>query len=578
MTSVPTMTTMTPTPLAPAAATSPATPGTPEPKSSIKETITSIIIAFALAFVFRGFVIEAFLIPTGSMAPTLMGAHMRFKSPQSGYEWAVGPWYYFPGTQVPTPRQGGIQFLDGNGNPYQQRSVKVHDPMTGFEIERNGVARRWGDRIFVMKYLYSIYDPQRFDVVVFKNPRDPTVNYIKRLVGLPGEQVALVDGDVFSRKAAPGDEAAADPWTLPGWSVARKPQRAQREMWQDVFDSRYEPIAPVRDGRRWFTSPWVPSDASAWSIADRPALLRGVYDFTGTGAAALAWDAERWPILDSYAYNEKGLGGNGAYPVSDLRVSFGIRPAAPAAGASGTTSVAATITTRGHDFRGTVEGGTATLSMRPVGGEWTSLATGKLDHPLPAEKVTRIEFWHVDQQLRLLVNDEPVAAAAYDWTPAQRIERVMGRPIAEIAEAEQALVIGDNYVRPAIRLDFTGGPFTLHGVALARDIHYQAKLYDEVNDLRRPHSRAGKPAFGTHPTSTITTNGDQFFVCGDNSPESLDARLWDAPNPWVAQIDPATGVVNRDLLIGKAFFVYFPAPYKNFGVPVPDFGSMRFIR
>ena len=86
------------------------------------------------------------------------------------------------------------------------------------------------------------------------------------------------------------------------------------------------------------------------------------------------------------------------------------------------------------------------------------------------------------------------------------------------------------------------------------------------------------PAFGTHPTSTITTNGDQFFVCGDNSPESLDARLWDAPNPWVAQIDPATGVVNRDLLIGKTFFVYFPAPYKNFGVPVPVSGSMRFIR
>ena len=42
------------------------------PPAQIKETITSIIIAFAMAFVFRGFVIEAFVIPTGSMAPTLL--------------------------------------------------------------------------------------------------------------------------------------------------------------------------------------------------------------------------------------------------------------------------------------------------------------------------------------------------------------------------------------------------------------------------------------------------------------------------------------------------------------------------
>jgi len=94
---------------------------------------------------------------------------------------------------------------------------------------------------------------------------------------------------------------------------------------------------------------------------------------------------------------------------------------------------------------------------------------------------------------------------------------------------------------------------------------------------RMLHSRRGQPAHGTHPKSTVILNQDQFFVCGDNSPQSLDARLWDVPNPWVAEMDRTTGVVNRDLLIGKAFFVYFPAPYRNHGVPVPDFGSMRFI-
>ena len=40
----------------------------PQNGSDIKETIESILIAFILAFIFRGFVVEAYVIPTGSMA------------------------------------------------------------------------------------------------------------------------------------------------------------------------------------------------------------------------------------------------------------------------------------------------------------------------------------------------------------------------------------------------------------------------------------------------------------------------------------------------------------------------------
>lgn len=42
-------------------------------EGGIKETIESILVAFILAFIFRAFVMEAFVIPTGSMAPTLLG-------------------------------------------------------------------------------------------------------------------------------------------------------------------------------------------------------------------------------------------------------------------------------------------------------------------------------------------------------------------------------------------------------------------------------------------------------------------------------------------------------------------------
>src|SRR5436190_4598979 len=54
-----------------------------------KETVESILVAFILAFIFRAFIVEAFVIPTGSMAPTLMGAHMRFRCEDCGYRFDV---------------------------------------------------------------------------------------------------------------------------------------------------------------------------------------------------------------------------------------------------------------------------------------------------------------------------------------------------------------------------------------------------------------------------------------------------------------------------------------------------------
>ena len=44
-----------------------------------------------------------------------------------------------------------------------------------------------GDRILVTKFSFETKDPQRFDVVVFKYPEEPKINYIKRCIGLPNE-------------------------------------------------------------------------------------------------------------------------------------------------------------------------------------------------------------------------------------------------------------------------------------------------------------------------------------------------------------------------------------------------------
>src|SRR6266516_2495426 len=56
---------------------------------SVRETVESVVIAFVLAFLFRTFEAEAFVIPTGSMAPTLQGRHKDVDCPQCGYHYRV---------------------------------------------------------------------------------------------------------------------------------------------------------------------------------------------------------------------------------------------------------------------------------------------------------------------------------------------------------------------------------------------------------------------------------------------------------------------------------------------------------
>src|ERR1700749_5134622 len=52
-----------------------------------RETVESIVVAVILAFLFRTFVAEAFVIPTGSMAPTLQGNHKDITCEKCGYQY-----------------------------------------------------------------------------------------------------------------------------------------------------------------------------------------------------------------------------------------------------------------------------------------------------------------------------------------------------------------------------------------------------------------------------------------------------------------------------------------------------------
>jgi hypothetical protein len=68
---------------------------------------------------------------------------------------------------------------------------------------------------------------------------------------------------------------------------------------------------------------------------------------------------------------------------------------------------------------------------------------------------------------------------------------------------------------------------------------------------------------------------DEFFVLGDNSPASADGRWWTAPGKGNAGKRYRPGIVPRDYLVGKAFFVYWPS---GFRLPWPDSLKMFLLR
>ncbi|MFM8321113.1 MAG: signal peptidase I [Chloroflexota bacterium] len=78
-----------------------------------------------------------------------------------------------------------------------------------------------GELVIVNRLAYRLGDPQRGDVIVFLYPRDPEQEYIKRLIGLPGDRVQVKGGAVFvngQQLAEPYIAAAPryqSEWTVP---------------------------------------------------------------------------------------------------------------------------------------------------------------------------------------------------------------------------------------------------------------------------------------------------------------------------------------------------------------------------
>jgi signal peptidase I len=118
-------------------------------KKFIKEYVEPIVIAVLIALFIRGFIVQAFKIPSSSMEPTLLvGDHILVN-----------------------------KFIYGVRIPYT--NIKF------FQYEK----------------------PERGDIIVFIFPKDRSKDFIKRVIGLEGEKVEIINNKIYIN-----DKLMNDPW------------------------------------------------------------------------------------------------------------------------------------------------------------------------------------------------------------------------------------------------------------------------------------------------------------------------------------------------------------------------------
>ena len=523
----------------------------------VKETVESILIAFILAFVFRAFVVEAFVIPTGSMATTLLGAHCRFHCPDCGYVFDLNY----------SPPNGGREDEDtavpATAGPLP---INLYCPNCGLQVPPAQTANppvAYGDRILVLKYLYQISQPKRWDVVVFKAPPSPNQNYIKRLIGRPGEAILILDGDVYVR---PPDDRN------PGhFAVQAKPPAVQHDMWRLVYDNDFVPADQANRVRSpaW-TQPWR---VTAGTCDQQGAGGRTfAVDATAT-AAKLDYDPTANPTAQGFSdYLVYDQNTPGHFPrdqpdTSDIAVSdIDVRLTYQRTAGAGPFAIVATK--RGHTFTAELTPTTATLYHAVNGGKPKVIGTPM---PLPAGgRPLRVELSNADYQVTLRIDDAvAVQTSRDDYAP----------------DFAGLLREYDNHIPappPTVGLRADGQRATVSHLSLWRDVYYT----NNPNVSPGPHWATP----GEFPSLVQQLGADEYFTMGDNSAVSWDARCWGwdghGQRATVGVHLPAEGLevdpgrVPGRFLLGKAFYVYWPAGTRATGwLPgiIPDFQGMRLI-
>lgn len=221
-------------------------PQRPTHEASVtREIAETVVFVVVLVLLLKAFVAQAFVIPTGSMAVTLYGYQMDVTCPKCGLEFPVNA-----SNEVDPSDGGPPEPVISCTCPNCRYHIDFRE-----EMRRNPKFERpspsTGDRVLVADFLYDLpgSHPNRLDVVVFKYPGDSSrepfqggypvtgpqkqqsaVNYIKRLIGRPGETIGIWHGKLYY---LPGDQLSPD-----------KKAEYHRRAVENIWDARIEQAPP----------------------------------------------------------------------------------------------------------------------------------------------------------------------------------------------------------------------------------------------------------------------------------------------------------------------------------------------
>lgn len=523
-----------------------AAPEHPPVKDSFREIVETVVFVIVLVLLLKTFVAEAFVIPTGSMAETLLGYQRWVTCSQCGFKYAVNC------SSEVDPQDGREMPVLGSTCPNcRYREIwKEQDPINlRVRVEKEPPPWGSGDRVLVSKFPYDagyLSQPNRFDVVVFKYPEGPQkattpMNYIKRLIGLPGETVAIFNGDLFVSDEIPypkdthsqatrgedwwrseyvylNDPAAQAAW--PGkFRILRKAPDTMLAMRRIVFDNDRQPAdlvgkAPPRwqsVGKSWQgdagnDSKTFKQTGGSGADIDWLRYQHILVDRSSRDPNPQAIDPRPQLIRNVMGYNSgRGFGpevrGDNHW-VGDLMLEFQAQIESPAG------ELIVELSKGSERFQAQFNLADGGVAITRVGSKTPLAQKAGVG---PTNGTHTIRFANFDNRLTLWIDGKLPFGDGVEY------EAAVPQPNHE------------NNLEPAGIGVRGGARLSVSHLQLWRDTYYT--LHPDSMQLE---------------VQTRYVQPGHYLCLGDNSSESSDSRFW--------------GLVPERLLLGRALLVYYPFP------------------
>lgn len=357
---------------------------------SVRPVVEFVVCLLVTVMLFRTWFIESFVVPSSSMADSLVGLHREVLCDDCGHRFPCGT------------------------DDLAMRELRAVCPNCGYpENDLTDEPDVNGDRLVVFKSAFALRAPRRWEVVVFRFPEEARKVFIKRVVGLPGESVQIRGGDVY----------------VDG-QIQRKTLDQQRALAVLVHDSRSTatsaPTLPPRwqgeAGRtRWRTGAgrfYLPGPDEEPDVADDAAIDWLTYRHWRR-VPGFSDRVEEVPIVDDYGYNQsRPQTIEDDNLVTDLLLSCRVRTTG-----RGKLSFYATAGT--DQFLIHLEPSTGRVELLHNGRQVSSAQIG---HAVLQDE-TLVEFSIVDRQV-LLALDGRLALEPYPYQAADLPAQPTSRPMA----------------------------------------------------------------------------------------------------------------------------------------------------